>query len=241
MTDLHLPYPNKEQCPCCGRIDRPLIARLIDDTVNTHTEGTISGSGIGMGTGGVGIGVGFARVNLNSVSQTRLQSNSERVQLAQPHNTKDAIKGIVIGLIIIGMIAVGFNMVSGMQPSPDEVAIATDPMTKMNGEMSNLLPMMMVFPIIAMIAFIGGKIFSTPRAMINDEQQAHDNRLLAQKLEQYYRTLRYCDNCHVVFDQAGYSCFVEHGAVLAMSKNAGIFDGRAIETNRVVNQTIMVE
>lgn len=239
MTDnTTLLYPNPDQCPCCGRDNLPLIARLVDDTQNTHTTGTVSGSGVGFGGGHMGVGVGFARVNLDSTTQTRLQANSERLALAEPNKTNSTIKMVIFAIFVIGAVSL-MPMMIGMFASPPEVAQASqDPMTKASGELGNMLPMFMILPTLAMIAFGLSKLVSLPKAQADDDKQKQDNQRLASHLEQYYRTLRYCEHDHVIFDKAGYSAFAERGAVEKLSRNAGVFEFKPIETNRVVNQSL---
>ncbi len=195
-------------CPRCNSAGRSVAAMNYAETQRWDKRGTFSGSGVGIGTGGIGVGFGGGTYSEHGEQQTkRADVFEEPAQFVKP----------VFGVVVFGMIAMAAY---SLAPSllGDMVATSsgsTDPMSKLS---SNLMPVLTVIaPVVALL--IGGVAVTT--ALRNQKEEDRLNKEVWPKQVRRYNQLRYCENCHILFDSQGRSA---DGSELGFAQMMGYLD-----------------
>lgn len=195
-------------CPRCNSAGRSVAAMNYAETQRWDKRGTFSGSGVGIGTGGIGVGFGGGTYSEHGEQQTkRADVFEEPAQFVKP----------VFGVVVFGMIAMAaYSSVPSLLG--DMVATSsgsTDPMSKLS---SNLMPVLTVIaPVVALL--IGGVAVTT--ALRNQKEEDRLNKEVWPKQVHRYNQLRYCENCHILFDSQGRSA---DGSELGFAQMMGYLD-----------------
>lgn len=162
------------------------------ETLRGDKRGTFSGSGMGIGTGGIGVGFGGGTYFEQGEQQTkRADVFEEPAKFAKP----------VLGIVVFGMIAMA---VYSSAPSllGDMVATSsgsTDP-TRISKLSGSLMPILTVLaPVAALL--LGG--MALVLALRNQKEKDWLNKEVWPKQIHRYNQLRYCENCHILFDSQG--------------------------------------
>ena len=232
---MTLNYKLVNQCPCCGHVG-PLAIRISSGIQNTITHGTfyMGGSGIGLGAGGLGIGIGgmSGSYSEKSTQSTRLQDSVDQPLFKGKDTTQNVIKLFTMIALFLLVGAVGRSCVVSM---PETTDVETTPQITIASAILEMAPyLIMGFFFIFCFMFI----FRFFEAQKDDQQDAEVAKNKNALMERYYETLRYCENCHVVYDEAGYATIAKTGAVLKLAENASVLSGKKVGSERVVNQKI---
>ena len=172
-------------------------------------------------------------VELKGQNLTRLQSKIDKVEVSAPNQTGRLLK------IVAGVTFTALMLFSNTQCSQALANNSFETFTPNLEQAHSLITnTMMILLGVAFISVIGYFVISLPKATKNDELTWKETNKLNQHLDKYYNQLRYCKNCHVVYDKQGYYSFVKDGVIEKLLKNSGVFSFRAIETKRTLNQEL---
>lgn len=204
-----LKHQNPEQCPCCGKIG--IIAANISSGSQT---GTITGLATGaiVTTSSIGLGSSFIRGNIKLASD--LQNN-----LREPSLENDVFSKYMRTPLIIAFIVMIYV------PLADFVTRDTDK--------SYFFPMLLLL----IVSSIGMVIISFKRYYTDGKIEEKEIEQANIRLKRYYRNIRYCDNCHLVYDAAGYSVFANENAIEKLIKNAYL-NNQSQQQKRIVNKEL---
>lgn len=179
-------------CPRCNSAGRSVAAMNYAETQRWDKRGTFSGSGVGIGAGGISVGFGGGNYSEHGEQQTkRADVFEEPAQFAKP----------VLGVAVFGMIAVAAYS-SAPSLLGDMVATSsggTGPISKLSGSLAPIFTVLA--PVVALL--IGGMAVVT--ALRNQKEEDRLNKKVWPKQVHRYNQLRYCENCHILFDAQGRS------------------------------------
>lgn len=230
--DFAFTYKQPDECPCCGKAGR-LLSSINDDIVHNRTNGEFigSGSGIGIGLdGGLGLytGATVGHIDTHTVSKTKLQQKTEPVILPESDRSTGVIKTIIsfIGLIFIGLFAVvavscysEAAMANDFSESGLAMANNLDSFRHSANEIADtLIYFVTLIPILGIIPLL----FNLSKSMSVDDEENEIIQKQQELLDSYYKTLRYCKNCHVIFDKQGFYTSVSDNAVFLLCHNANL-------------------
>lgn len=236
-------YKQPDECPCCGKVGR-LLSSINDDIIHNNSHGEVIGSasGIGIGLdGGLGLysGTVVADTHTHTVSKTKLQQKTEPVVLPKSDRSSGVLKIIItfIGLSFIGLLSGMFvscssklAMANDFSGSGVAMANGLDGFRRSaNAFADTFIYFVILIPILGIIPLL----FNLLKSMSVD----HDENEIIQKqqelLDSYYKNLRYCKNCHVIFDKQGFYTSVSDNAVFLLSCNANLGKCGIIHTRNV--------
>lgn len=236
-------YKQPDECPCCGKVGR-LLSSINDDIIHNSTNGKFigSGSGIGIGLGGgLGLytGATVGNINTHTVSKTKLQQKTEPVVLPKSDRSSSVLKIIItfIGLSFIGLFSGMFvscssklAMANDFSGSGVAMANGLDGFRRSaNAFADTFIYFVILIPILGIIPLL----FNLPRSMSADHEENEIIQKQQELLDSYYKNLRYCKNCHVIFDKQGFYTSVSDNAVFLLSSNANLGKFGVIHTRNV--------
>ncbi len=178
-------------CPRCHHSGISVGAMHYRETQQWHKSGTFSGSGIGVGTGGIGVGFGSGTYSESGEIATK---RANEFAEPQPYTVQfmHLILPLIISLIAINGFPFLFQMMSSMAPQGNAHA---------NFDIEQLTPFISFFntyvvPLYGVFTFI-----IIIRRVIKSQQEEHElNTTLYPKQLERYNELRYCENCHTIYD-----------------------------------------
>lgn len=193
------PHRRSEVCACpqYGRNGVSVAAMEYAETKRWQRSGHFSGTGIGVG---IGLGAGLA-IGGGTYSE-RGESRSKRADMfSEP--ARYALPATAI-LVVGGLLALAFLKL----PSLIEMAIEVPPsgaqgsigsaMASTGSDLSSAL--WLLAPMLAFLVFaIGLRRYRQAEA----EEARLNTEVLPRRIERYNQ-LRYCENCHVLFDCDGH-------------------------------------
>lgn len=241
--DFVFTYKQPDECPCCGKVGR-LLASINDDIIHNNSHGEVIGSasGIGIGLdGGLGLysGTVVADTHAHTVSKTKLQQKTEPVVLPKSDRSSDVLKTIFsfIGLAFIGLFSGMFvscssklAMANDFSGSGVAMANGLDSFRhSANAFADTFIYFVILIPILGIIPLL----FNLPRSMSADHEENEIIQKQQELLDSYYKNLRYCENCHVIFDKQGFYTPVSDNAVFLLSSNANLGKFGIIHTRNV--------
>lgn len=230
--DFVFTYKQPDECPCCGKVGR-LLASINDDIVHNDSHGEFigSGSGIGIGLGsGLGLynGTVVADIHTHTISKTKLQQKTEPVILPKSDRSTNVLKTAIalMGFTLIGW----FSMAATSCFSEPAAANGLNNMKHSADAAADILIYFVtLIPILAIIILL----FNLPRSMSADDEENQTIQKQQELLDSYYKNLRYCENCHVIFDKQGFYTPVSDNAVFLLSCNANLGKFGIIHTRNV--------
>lgn len=179
-------------CPKCNHLGVSVAAMNYKETQQWHKSGNFSGSGIGIGTGGLGYGVGSG-----SYSETGEIATKRANTFSEPEPFSVPILHLILPLII-SLIAI--NSLPMMMEMMNSIAAGQGANT------SNINPEAFM-PIIGFFnkyiapaygVFLIIMIFK--KIMSAQKEEEHLNSVVYPKQLDRYNELRYCENCHTLYD-----------------------------------------
>lgn len=201
-------------CPRCNSSGISVGAMHYRETQQWHKSGSFSGSGIGIGTGGIGFGVGGGTYSESGEIATKRAN-----QFAEPGRYQVPILHLILPLFIM-LFAINMlpTLINIMQSITNESG-----QTNTNINLEGLTPFVNFFnyylaPIYGV--FIIFKIFSTTKKA--QEEENHLNTVVYPQQLARYNELRYCENCHTLYDHNNHA---EDANSLGMEKMMQIAPG----------------
>lgn len=230
--DFVFTYKQPDECPCCGKVGR-LLSSINDDIIHNSTNGEFigSGSGIGIGLGGgLGLytGATVGNINTHTVSKTKLQQKTEPIVLPKSDRISNILTNMIIllGFALIGL----FTMVATSCFSEAAAANDLNNMKHSADAVADILIYFVLFiPILAIIILL----FNLPRSMSADDEENQTIQKQQELLDSYYKNLRYCKDCHIIFDKQGFYTPVSDNAVFLLNSNANLGKFGVIHTRNV--------
>lgn len=181
-------------CPKCNGTSKSVAAMNYAETQLWNKSGRFSGSGVGIGTGGIGVGIGGG-----TYSESGTMSSKRAAKFNEPVQFDINAGPLIAGLIVIFtlymlptvfsvmMTAVGGDNYNQATP---QLPFTTEQITKLLGYVTPFL--VLLYMIIT---------FKNYQAEVSRVE--HLNTVVYPKQLERYNELRYCENCHILFDEKG--------------------------------------
>lgn len=194
------------KCPLCSDPGKSVAAINYAETQRWVKHGSFSGAGVGIGTGGLGVGVGGGTYAEQGELQTkRADIFEEPAQFTKP----------VFGLVLFG--AIGALMYSFIPTMFGALMPATSVQASGNGLNLDQVARALA-PVLSVVGPLVGLLFGGVMLMRASNNQQEEDELNAEVLPKQierYNQLRYCEACHVLFDNQGRS---EQGNAIGFGK-----------------------
>ena len=176
-------------CPRCNAPNGRSVASMnYAETQVWNKSGTFTGSGIGIGPGGIGVGFGGGRYEEEGKSATKRAAAFD-----EPGRAETPIGPIVllVGLVGLGvMMAPRFSYILGGSTAGNK-AIGSLPSW-------DDVPGWIIY--VGIIAVAALALYLINRTKQHDD---HHNGTVYPKQLARYQELRYCEDCHTLFDSHG--------------------------------------
>lgn len=220
-----------------------LLASINDNIIHNNSHGQVIGSasGIGIGLdGGLGLysGTVVADTHAHTVSKTKLQQKTEPVVPPKSDRSSGVLKIIItfIGLSFIGLFSGMFvscssklAMANDFSGSGVAMANGLDSFRHSANAFADTSIYFVILPILGIIPLL----FNLLKSMSADHEENEIIQKQQEELDSYYKNLRYCKNCHVIFDKQGFYTSVSDNAVFLLSCNANLEKFGVIHTRNV--------
>lgn len=199
-------------CPRCHSKGISVGAMHYKETQQWHKSGEFSGSGVGIGTGGLGFGMGSGTYSESGEIATKRAN-----EFSEPQPYSVPILGLILPLVFALIGVNGFPVMLDMFQSmaPGNTRGSFD-MTAINSFASifntYIAPVYCVLIVFMIIKNIR-------KAQVEEEHL--NNVVYPQQLERY-NELRYCENCHTLYDHNNNAEDANH---IGMSKLMTILPG----------------
>lgn len=179
-------------CPKCNSAGISVGAMHYRETQQWHKSGSFSGSGIGIGTGGVGVGFGGGTYSESGEIATKRAN-----RFAEPSRYEVPIMHLIIPMVVLLFV---INMLPTMMNTMQSIVAGTGEQSQ-NINLEGLDSVVKFFnyyiaPIYGF--FILFKIFNTTKKA--QEEEEHLNTVVYPQQLARYNELRYCENCHTLYD-----------------------------------------
>lgn len=179
-------------CPKCNGSTKSVAAMNYAETQLWNKSGRFSGSGVGIGTGGIGVGVGGG-----TYSESGTMSSKRAAKFNEPVHFDINMGPIITGFLVIVVLYLLPTMLSIMTAAVGGDSTSQTVMPFTTDQVTDLLKY--VIPFIVLILFIIN--------MTNYQKEVrrveHLNNVVYPKQLERYNELRYCENCHILFDDKG--------------------------------------
>lgn len=198
-------------CPRCHHQGISVGAMHYKETQQWHKSGEFSGSGVGIGTGGLGFGMGSGTYSESGEIATKRAN-----EFSEPQPFSVPILHLILPLILALIAINSFPMMMEFMQSlgGDRVSqINTAPIEYFASIFNKY-----VAPFYCL--FIVFMIFRKMKTA--QEQEHHLNTVVYPKYLERYNEIRYCENCHTLYDHNNNA---ENANQLGMSKLMEISPG----------------
>lgn len=175
-------------CPKCGRDSQSVAAMNYRETREWSRQGALAGSGVGVGSGGLGLGVGGGRYSETGEIATKRAGAFVEPELA---GRPSAVAFFVVGGVLTLLAALGtLTLFTTGGTSMSELAQSAN---------SGLRFMVMLSAGAGVLFALGGGILLITHDPDRERARLDEHRRRTSK----YNAMRYCENCHAVFDERG--------------------------------------
>lgn len=181
-------------CPKCHHAGISVGAMHYRETQQWHKSGTFSGSGIGIGTGGIGVGFGGGTYSESGEIATKRAN-----KFAEPGRYEVPFLHLILPLIIVIFAINSLPMFMNIMQS----MIAANGQNTHSAQLNidSIQPVINFFNYYIAPVYIVFLLFKIIRTMKKaQEQEEHLNTEVYPKQLDRYNELRYCENCHTLYD-----------------------------------------
>lgn len=176
-------------CPKCSHSGVSIAAMHYKETQQWQKSGSFSGSGIGIGTGGIGVGVGGGTYSeTGEIATKRANVFSEPTPYSVP--ILPLILPLVLILFTINSLPMMMDFLQSMAPNGRD-----------NLNMEGIYPLISVFNKYVAPAYGVFIIFMILRNLFKAQKEENTlNTTVYPKQLERYNEIRYCENCHSLYD-----------------------------------------